>query len=144
MERTYRLGKTSNDVVVGIYVIFWMLLVVGAPDPTASAVTAVLGALCGIPLIRLARVALIADSDGLLVRNVWRTHRLAWQDVDRFEVAVGRAGAHRFPNTCRLRVRDGRTLNVDGASASNVSGHDGHARVQAAVDELNAQLRQLS
>jgi hypothetical protein len=52
----------------------------------------------GILLLILAAILLRASSEkavatdrGLLIRNVWRTHKLAWVDIDRFRTDLVRS-----------------------------------------------------
>lgn len=38
--------------------------------------------LSAVVIVRAARIGVVADDDGLIVRNQWRTHRNQWRDIE--------------------------------------------------------------
>jgi hypothetical protein len=51
-------------------------------------------------VVRVARMGIFADDDGLTIRNVFNSHRVAWEEIARFE----RPAAHGAFRNTGLRV----------------------------------------
>lgn len=94
MSRTYR-AKGIRLAALGFGL--WCLLILlpgslGDAPSTADAVLSVVvfGGLGGFYCLRLAFVEVRADAEGIRIRNPVRTHRVRWQDIQRFH--YGRKG----------------------------------------------------
>jgi hypothetical protein len=70
---------------------------------------AVVGMVLAYFCIRLTRVAVRFDGAGVTVRNFWRTHRLAWNEVSQFT-----DGSFWGDWALRVVLRDGRTVTAAG------------------------------
>jgi hypothetical protein len=77
------LGVVATQVFVAFVVTVtpWLIAVAALPEPSRRALV-----LVGFPLILLAmhralRVSVVADEEGLTVKNYWRTYALAWADI---------------------------------------------------------------
>ena len=114
-------------------------LVIHALVANAGLVLAALqGALVlGATLVGPAAMYVRADDDGVLVRNVFRTHRVAWSEVRGFTLD------ERFPYLAYLDVADGREIPLlaiaDDPLLTGVAAHD---RNIAMVEGLNRMWRE--
>lgn len=85
-------------------------------------------------MVKIARMGMVSDEDGLTVRNLWRTHRVAWAAIEAFH-RPARYGA--FRNTgIKIVLTDGSTVYAGLYSAGPLN-RPGFA------DETIAQLEQL-
>jgi len=57
-------------------------------------------------LWRCARVRVVTGPEGVVVRNVWRTHRFDWPEIERFDLGPGAMQ----DRTGRVHLADGRTV----------------------------------
>ncbi len=65
---------------------------------------------CLFLLVRIPRHGVMADEHGVTVRNVWRTHVLAWSEIERFE-----AGSYPpWPRAGIAVLRDGTRVPIVG------------------------------
>ena len=98
---------------------------------------------CCLVCVRLFRVAVVADERGVVVRNMMRTYRLGWQDVqeirldppvsriDGWEVALVRGPTKRSPSPTK-------TIRLD---AIRRTVHRDPAREKAELEPVYRQLR---
>jgi hypothetical protein len=134
LPRTWRpLGPRIAGVVAGAVLLLMMVFLwVGFDDRTRESVTPFqrgtvvgLGLLVGTAIYALIRSRAVADTDGLLVVNGYRSRHFAWEQI----VAV-----HLPPGApwVTLDLADGTTVSVMG-----IQGSDGQ-RARTAVRELRA------
>jgi hypothetical protein len=81
----------------------------GAWTPWAGGGLAVVGLVALVLLRRLRRVGVETSAEGLIVRNLLSTRRLAWEEVDGFE-----EGRRRGFTTAAVRTRSGRRHGLSG------------------------------
>lgn len=103
--------------LAGALVLFGILISLPVDDRGFGHVLAGLGLIgAGVMVAGVARSGLIVDQEGITIRDLLRSRRFAWSDVDRFEV--------KFPllrGALRVHLADGRVIStpgLDGRSGS--------------------------
>jgi len=94
-------------------------------------VAGVLGAGFAYLLARALRIAFIWDADGVHVRNMLRTRRLSWAQIERFEVRPSRGWG--VPASTVARLTDGDLVTIHALSPAIIG-----------VDPIRAQLAELN
>lgn len=141
-------GKRIYAAVFGTA--FFVLLVANATvmsQTHLSVLPLLLVVGCCLGCVRMFRLAVIADEQGLVVRNFMRTHRLAWADIkeitldppvtkiDGWEIAVVRGPVGRS-------LRPSKTIRLDAAKrAVHRSPEKEKAELEPTYQRLNAWLR---
>ncbi len=115
------------------------LLGLAASGVFLAAVSGAVARWAGVALIlglagRAAVAAVIETPEAVIVRNPWRTHRVDWTDVVRFEVG----DTARYPGTPLARIRGGRAIPLWAARDVGNILRSEHAYALRVVDELNA------
>ena len=97
----HRLSLRNRASLVAVVILG--LLATGAYAAVVTALAARWAGLAAIVALtgRAAAAGVIATPEALVVRNPWRTYRVAWSDVVRFEVGDTAA----YPGTPLARVR---------------------------------------
>lgn len=109
----------------------WTLLTAdGSPWPgTGWYIAAVAsGVCCGV---RSWRSRLLVTPSGLTVRNVLRTHVLAWRDI-----RETRCGGWWRPTTLRIETNGGRRIYVDAILSARAGRSAGYRRVTEIATQL--------
>lgn len=98
----------------------------------------VYGALC-LPWLALAvrtlRIGVVVGEEGVTVRNVLRTRRVRWEDIDCFE--LGKWGG--FPIGA-ARLHDGRAVRAAALNPPAYLGPEPEPGISRLIGELNAEL----
>lgn len=80
-------------------------------------------------------LAIVADRDGVVIRNFFRSRKIAWRDIERFELPPPFASFRR-PGL-RVVLASGRVRSV----SAYVSGRtDGNIYARPVVEQLNSRL----
>jgi len=103
---------------------------------------AVLASLLGVVGYRVATIRVVASEDGLVIRNVWRTRRIAWDQVDRFSLGTADVGRYRFPDTGVALLMDGEEVPMHAIAAARVSGERERQAVADLIAALNEEMAQ--
>jgi PH (Pleckstrin Homology) domain-containing protein len=127
-ERTARLGVGGQttfvraytmvfDVLVFVFLTFISFAAVLVGLAAHGWLVAAIASLAGVAsvraIVRAARIAVIADADGVTVRNLIRTRRVAWIDVSR--IVPPSADDYRC---VRIECRNGRQIRCKAVVAS--------------------------
>jgi hypothetical protein len=90
-----------------------------AQNTLAFVLVSVLGV--AVALRGILRVSLEADANGVVVRNVWRTHHVPWSSVSSIELAgmfwPGAAALLYVFTPLRMRMQDGRSIYLQASIA---------------------------
>ena len=103
---------------------------------------------CGIVLaswfvlFRAARSRVVADSDGVFVRNPFTTHHFEWEEVDEFRARGGFLGFRAFGSPATMWLADGRKKYLIAVQPSLLIEWDGRSSNRRACEELNELRRQ--
>lgn len=84
-----------------------------------------------------ARIGVRVGEHGVRVVTILRTHRLAWGEIERFDLAP----AGRYPFAGRVVLKSGRTIPIEGITVPRYATERMMPRAQKPIDELNGLLR---
>jgi hypothetical protein len=86
---------------------------------------------------RVASARISTSSNGIHVVNVFSSSRLAWDQIDKFD--IGRSGI--IPLVCRIHLRDGTTIHAFGIQErTNFPNGSAQGMANALNQELHARL----
>jgi hypothetical protein len=139
---------------LGVDALIIILALIGLLDARASALGVVVTAVALMPFlalgVRAALIRIVADARGVRVVNMWRTHRLAWSEIERFVInqrnveRFGRWGRFQaFLSLVCVRCADGREINCGAASAGGSATETGlfmRKNLPLIVERLNRSL----
>ncbi len=84
-------------------------------------------------IYRFVGVWIVADESGLLIRNLYRTWRFRWDEVDDFR--LGRPMAMPFGQVIHVLLRNGEVVTAD-VTASSWTLFSGRAKLERTLQEL--------
>jgi hypothetical protein len=112
-----------------------MALDVGPEKSTAMQVAfGIVGVAFGIAIIRTLPVGVYMEPDGVLIRNALSSRRLAWAQIDRFELGVWRGWGNFRCGVARLA--DGGQVTIFALNPSYGGDHE----ILPLIDDLNRRL----
>jgi hypothetical protein len=86
------------------------------------------------------RPVLIADASGVLVRNLWSTRRMAWDEIQAFRI-----GRYKLYGTvCVIDLKDGSSTYAFAIQVPNIARRRRETRESRIVAYLNARLARLA
>jgi len=138
-ELVIRLPLWMRVYIVG-FGIFWVVFLFASlfRPSTAQPFVPILLIVVGVVFFaRIISQVVIANEDGLLVRNVYRTSRYRWEDVEGFR--TGRPSFQPFGKQINLLLRDGEIVPID-VSVRLWRFTGGEASVQEMLTRLRAWL----
>jgi hypothetical protein len=96
-----------------------LVKVLERPHPSAAvaALEALVLAAFLIPALRYPRNGVVASSEQLVIRNIYRTHVLGWHEIDHFEMASYGA----WPRIGVAVLKDGRRVPMTGIQSGLAS-----------------------
>ena len=120
--------------------IVWVAVLLGSlfEPSTPAPLVPVLITIVGIVFFaRILRQAVIANEEGLLVRNIYRTSRYRWHEVEGFR--TGRPSFQPFGKQIHVLLRNGEIVPID-VSIRFWRFSGGEAKVQEMLTRLRAWL----
>ena len=138
----YRYRPKADRWALGVAALVYGALLLGGVADGAWIATGVLTALIATAGYRFVTTRVVTSQDGVLIRNVWRTHRLAWERVDHFSLVTAEVGRNAFPDTGVAICRDGREVPMHGVALARISGGGEREAVAHLIAQLNAETKQ--
>jgi hypothetical protein len=142
MKRWYR----TKDLVI-VSVLFGIFVPVfgigGILETQGSGLSRVLGigtelAIGCILLFRFARLGVRPEEEGIIIRNPFRTSRLPWDRIRRFELrSAGLLG-----ETGYVQLQDGKGVRIWGIFPPNRAFRPSNRDAEGLIEELNRHLRE--
>ncbi|MBJ7332962.1 MAG: PH domain-containing protein [Solirubrobacteraceae bacterium] len=102
--RYSRLPRAAGGVAASALTLMALVPVVVAPSPLTFVAVAVLWVPVVWLVYRLVSASVLADDDGVTIRNVAKTRRLAWDEIDTF--------VYQASGSCFVRLADGEELAI--------------------------------
>ena len=142
-RQTWLMGIGVSVVVLGMVIGFVAALM--EPSPNASMThklvgTAMMAALvfglAGVGISAVRRGVLVS-SDGITLRTMRGSHRIAWDEIDRFSVEP-----MAYSTVGRVHLRDGGTLDTPGIEGPNRFLFPNSVEATEPIAQLNALLQQ--
>lgn len=142
-HQRWLMGIGVSVVVLGMVIYFVRVLM--EPRPNASMTDTFLGmammaalvfGLAGVGIGAVRRGVLVSR-DGIAVRKVRRSRRIAWDEIDRFSVEP-----MAYSTVGRVHLRDGGTLDTPGIEGPNRFLFPNSVEATEPIAQLNALLQQ--
>jgi|SRR5579863_1718027 len=137
-----RVYRTTGVLAVGVFLALAVsaACAVDALLSTQTKYWAIDGALPAavwVCLLITSRVGVHVETDGVRIVNAFRTRRLRWDDIERFELAP--AGI--YPFAAHAVLKDGSDIPIGGITVPRFATTRLKPRAQEPIEELNALLR---
>ncbi|HEY7477983.1 MAG TPA: PH domain-containing protein [Actinomycetota bacterium] len=129
-----RVGEQSVVIVLfSVFLILVMLAGLRAERPLLLIDVVVAGLIAG-SAARFAMMGLLVEPTGIRVRNLLRTHRIAWSRIDAVRMGTWKRV---FPRMGLVDLVDGRTIPIAGVVGPNPITRPNNRTAESLMDQLS-------